>query len=72
MFTRILYLRSLLPLFPLAAAMGQDTVGSKACSGCHTEIYRRYSVTSMSLSSGKVGAGPFRENFDRANFSDRP
>lgn len=50
--------------------MGQDTVGSKACSGCHAEIYRRYSVTSMSLSSGKTGAGPFRENWDRANFSD--
>ena len=39
--------------------MGQETVGSKACSGCHAEIYRRYSVTSMSLSSGKVGSGPF-------------
>ena len=69
MFTRILQLRLLLPLFSLSA-MGQDTVGSKACSGCHAQIYRRYSVTSMSMSSGKVGAGPFRPNFDRASFSD--
>jgi hypothetical protein len=68
-FTRILNLCSLLPLFPLAAAMEQDTVGSKACSGCHAQIYRKYSASSMSLSSGKVGAGAFRENFDRANFS---
>jgi hypothetical protein len=69
-FARILHLRPLLPLFLLAAAMGQDTVGSKACSGCHAQIYRKYSATSMSLSSGKVGTGPFRENFDRASFSD--
>jgi hypothetical protein len=57
-------LRSLLPLFPLAVGMGQDTVGSKACSGCHAQIYRKYSAASMSRSSGKVSAGAFRENFD--------
>jgi len=50
--------------------MGQDTVGSKACSGCHAQIYRKYSATSMSVSSGKVAAGAFRENFDGADFSD--
>src|SRR2546429_5632647 len=50
--------------------MGQDTVGSKTCSGCHAQIYRKYSATSMSQSSGKVGAGAFRENLDRAKFSD--
>jgi hypothetical protein len=50
--------------------MAQDTVGSNACSGCHAQIYRKYSATSMSLSSGKVAAGAFRENFDRASFSD--
>ena len=50
--------------------MGQDTVGSKACSGCHAQIYRKYSAASMSRSSGKVGAGAFRENFDLAKFSD--
>ena len=70
MFTRIPHLRSLLPLFLLSAAMGQDTVGSKACSGCHAQIYRKYSATSMSVSSGKVAAGAFRENFDGADFSD--
>jgi hypothetical protein len=61
---------SLLLLFPLAAAMGQDTVGSRACSGCHAQIYRKYSATSMSQSSGKVGTGAFLEKFDRADFSD--
>ncbi len=66
----------LLPLFPILAAMAQNApgadeeVGSKTCSGCHPEIYRKYSATSMSRSSGKVGEGPFQETFDRARFSD--
>ena len=55
-------------LWPIAAA-GQE-VGNKVCGGCHTEIYRKYSATSMSRSSGKTGTGEFRENFDRADFRD--
>src|SRR5712692_8065906 len=65
-----------LPLFPIIAVMdlraaaGDEEVGSKACSGCHAEVYQKYSATSMSRSSGKAGEGPFAESFDRARFSD--
>lgn len=47
-----------------------DEVGSKACGGCHREIYRKYSAGSMSQSSGIAGSGGFRESFERAVFSD--
>jgi hypothetical protein len=70
-------MRLLLPLFTsVMTAMAQpvparsEEVGSKACSGCHAEIYRKYSATSMSRSSGKTGAGAFTESFDGASFSD--
>ena len=56
-------------LFPAAVAIGQE-VGSKVCSGCHSEIYRSYSATGMSRTSGKVGVGEFRENFEPPNFKD--
>ncbi|MBI3696690.1 MAG: tetratricopeptide repeat protein [Acidobacteria bacterium] len=75
-FASRLQIRLLLPLFPILAAMGQKAagadqeVGSKTCNGCHPEIYRNYSATSMSQSSGKVGKGAFRESFYRARFSD--
>ncbi len=62
-------MRVLLALFAAMAALGQD-VGSQTCSGCHAQIYRSYSGTSMSQSSGKVGANAFREKLDRASFSD--
>src|SRR5437773_1234438 len=67
-----LQMRCLLALFPMTAALGQpgDEVGSKVCSGCHAEIYRRYSATSMSRSSGAAGVSTFRESFDRASFTD--
>src|SRR5439155_2704987 len=67
-----LQMRCLLALFPVTAAPGQpgEEVGSKVCSGCHAEIYRRYSATSMSRSSGTAGASAFRESFDRARFTD--
>src|SRR5262249_14918999 len=61
------------PHLTAALAMGQqavEEVGSKICSGCHAEIYRHYSVTSMSRSSGKAGAGLFHESFDAAGFRD--
>src|SRR5215471_4319559 len=58
----------LLPL--LAAAAPNDEVGSKACGGCHQEIYRKYSATSMARSAGQVGEGAFQESFDRAQFTD--
>ena len=47
-------------LCSLAATMGQE-VGSKVCAGCHAEIYRKYSATSMAQSSGKAGGTGFRE-----------
>src|SRR5258708_35019512 len=56
-------------LCPMAAALGQE-VGSKAWGACHAAIYRSYSATGMSRSSGKAGAAQFRESFDRADFTD--
>jgi len=61
----------LLPLVAAIAAMGQD-VGSKTCSGCHAQIYRAYAGASMSQSSGKVGAGAFRESLDRSSDQEIP
>jgi hypothetical protein len=61
--------RILALLFPAAAAIGQE-VGSKVCSGCHAEIYRSYSTTGMSRTSGKAGVGEFRENFEPPNVKD--
>ncbi|MEO7142028.1 MAG: tetratricopeptide repeat protein [Bryobacteraceae bacterium] len=61
---------------PVAAALAQDLpraggeAGSKACAVCHADIYRRYSATGMSRSSGLAGAGEFRESFQNAVFSD--
>ncbi|MGH7246846.1 MAG: tetratricopeptide repeat protein, partial [Pseudomonadota bacterium] len=55
-------------LVPLTAAIGQQAasssgeVGSKACAVCHADIYRRYSATGMSRSSGAAGSGEFRES----------
>jgi hypothetical protein len=69
----LLLLLSLLPLLlpgaPQEAASAEE-VGSQACSRCHAEIYKKYSATSMSRSSGKAGAGPSLENLDHATFSD--
>jgi predicted CXXCH cytochrome family protein len=56
-------------VLPLMAA-GNEEAGSQACSRCHAEIYRKYSATSMSRSSGKAGSGAVRESFDRAVFPD--
>src|SRR5438309_1347444 len=54
---------------PFAAAASDD-VGTKICAGCHPSIYRSYSRTGMSQSSGKVGDGSFRESLAHAQFSD--
>lgn len=70
-----LSMRFALCLLALSAA-AQDRrladleVGSKACAGCHAEIYRKYSATGMANSSGRIGSGGFRESFDLATFSD--
>src|SRR5258706_7161871 len=52
-----------------APAPGEE-VGSKACAGCHAEIYRKYSATGMARSSGRTASDRFQESFDRAAFSD--
>ena len=68
---RVLEARLLLVLFPLTmAAAGDEEVGSQACGRCHAEIYRKYSATSMSRSSGKAGTGSPRESFEHAAFPD--
>src|SRR5882762_4686670 len=56
--------------FSQTAPARNEEIGSKACAGCHAEIYRRYSATGMARSSGRTGADPFQESFERAEFSD--
>jgi tetratricopeptide (TPR) repeat protein len=66
-------MRRLLPLCFFAATLAWAAdleVGSEACSRCHAEIYRTYSATSMSRSSGKAGKAASRESFDHASFTD--
>jgi len=56
-------------LWAAGAAAGQE-VGNNACRGCHADIYRKYSLTGMFRTSGRTGAGEFRESFEHANFTD--
>jgi len=66
-------MRRLLPICFFAATFawaGDVEAGSEACSRCHAEIYRKYSATTMSRSSGKAGKAASRESFDRASFTD--
>lgn len=42
-------------------------VGSKACAGCHPDIYRRYSITPMARSSGPPRSAPVPEQSFSAN-----
>ena len=69
-FPRLQMMRLLLGLLPLMAAVADEEVGSRVCSGCHAEIYRKYSATSMSRSSGRAGAAALPESFENANFRD--
>jgi predicted CXXCH cytochrome family protein len=68
--TRLALAISLALLISVVALGQPGEVGSQACSGCHAEIFRKYSATSMANSSGTVGTGAFRESFERASFSD--
>ena len=47
-------------------------VGNQACSGCHAEIYRRYSATPMAMSSGRnlppLTPGSFRHDASRVQY----
>jgi hypothetical protein len=45
-----------------------EIAGSAACAACHSEIYNNYRGTPMANSSGRVGAGRYREKFDRGEF----
>lgn len=47
-----------------------DTIGSKACAGCHRAIYDSYAGTGMARSSGRAGTGPFKESFTSNRFAD--
>ncbi len=54
-----------------SAALAQNAeVGSRACAGCHVEIFKKYQSTSMARSAGRVGQSDFRESFDAAAFTD--
>lgn len=55
-----------------AAQTPSAEVGSKACAGCHAEIYRKYSATGMARSSGRTGAGGFKESFQHSSFQHGP
>ncbi len=46
----------------VARAWGAD------CSACHREIYNRYRLTPMALTSGVAGKGAPRESFEKATF----
>ncbi len=47
-------------------------VGNHACSGCHAEIYRRYSLTPMAMSSGRtlpaLTPGSFRHDGSQVRY----
>jgi hypothetical protein len=50
-------------LFGISAWAQDAAVGSKACAGCHPDIFRSYMATGMARSSGHVGSGNFAEKF---------
>lgn len=55
----------------VAVAGAQDAeVGSRACAGCHAEIFAKYQQTGMARSAGPVGAAGFQESFAHAEFTD--
>ena len=55
----------------VAVALAQDAeVGSRACAGCHAEIFAKYQQTGMARSAGPVGAPGFKESFAHAEFTD--
>jgi hypothetical protein len=41
----------------LLSSPSDGYVGNRACSACHSALFRTYSATPMALSSGRVGAG---------------
>ncbi len=53
-----------------SAAYGAEPVGSQACAACHASIYRSFTQTQMSHSSGRVGTADVKEQFDRTEFRD--
>jgi hypothetical protein len=59
-------------LTAVCVASAADFVGSQACAGCHTAIYRNFLETPMARSSGRAGAGAIQEEFERADFRDSP
>ena len=55
----------------VAVALAQDAeVGSRACAGCHAEIFAKYQQTGMARSAGPVGSAGFQESFTHAEFTD--
>lgn len=55
-----------------ARSASPGEVGSKACAGCHREIYASYQQTGMARSSGRIGSGAFQESFAAAVIEDAP
>ena len=55
-----------------ARSASPGEVGSKACAGCHREIYAHYQQTGMARSSGRIGSGAFQESFAAAVIEDAP
>ena len=55
----------------VTVAFAQDAeVGSRACAGCHAEIFAQYRQTGMARSAGPAGAAGFQESFEHAEFAD--
>lgn len=44
-------------------------VGSRACAGCHADIYARYQATGMARSAGRGGSSNSPESFAQASFT---
>ncbi len=57
-------------LVAVFASAQEAEVGSRACAGCHAEIFAKYQRTGMAQSAGPVGSGGLQESFAQADFTD--
>ena len=58
-----------LNLLPSGEGSKAGYVGSSTCAGCHAAIFKKYSVSPMARTSGKVGSDSFQESLKTAAFT---
>ena len=58
-----------LNLLPSGKERQGGYVGSSTCGGCHAAIFKKYSVSPMARTSGKVGSDSFQESLKTAKFT---